>query len=110
MNRLESYSPDAALQLSLQAYKSLISDYALRARQAEDMVKLLMSDIPAEVRTTAIVEKIKVHIELRELERATQYLGILQMTRLSLTSMLQRNPEDTQLIEIVKALTVAIAD
>jgi prophage DNA circulation protein len=79
----------------------------MRARQAEEMVKVLMADIPADVRTTAIVEKIKAHIELRELERSTQYLGILQTTLISLTAMQRRYPDDTQLIEVIKAITLA---
>ncbi len=108
---MKTNSPQEALQVSLQAYKSLVSDYALRARQAEDMTAALLAKLP-EDQTDMLVNKINTHMSVRELERSTQYLGVLQVTLLALTN-LQRStvsPEDlnSELLEIIKALTITV--
>lgn len=111
--RLETSSPQEGLQVSLAAYKSLVSDYALRARQAEEMANVLMVErIPPELMASNVVNRITEHIQARGLERATQYLGVLQTTLMALTN-LQRTkcsltPEqlDEELLTIIKALTI----
>ena len=107
MNRLETRSPDEGLQVSLAAYKSLVSDYALRARQAEDMVQLLMSELPKDVLVNSIVSKVQQHIEARGIERSTQYLGVIQTTLLALTKLNTEQPNEA-LLTIIKALTLTI--
>ena len=99
--------------MSLAAYKSLVSHYSLRAKQSEDMVRLLMSDkIPKEIYETAIVNKVQAHIETRGVERSTQYLGLLQTTLLALTNIRNNVSDiektDKDLLEVIKALTVAV--
>lgn len=108
---MKTNSPHEAQQVSLQAYKSLVSDYALRARQAEDMAAALLAKLPFD-QTDMLVNKIRTHMDTRELERSTQYLGVLQVTLLALTN-LQRStvtPEDlnSELLEIIKALTITV--
>ena len=114
-SRLVTSSPQESTLVSLQAYKSLVSDYALRARQAEELVgQMLVTHLPKEVYGDSIVNKIAEHIEARELERSTQYLGVLQTTLLALTN-LQRSISttpieqlDQELLTIIKALTVTV--
>jgi len=108
---LNILNPQEALQVSLQAYKSLVSDYALRAQQAEALTASLLAKLPDD-QHSMLVNKITEHIGVRELERSTQYLGVLQTTLLALTN-LQRStvtPEhlDSELLEIIKALTVTV--
>lgn len=110
--RLLTASPMEGMQVSLAAMKSIISDYALRTRQAEEIANTLLSEvIPKETMQAIIVNTIKRHSDTRELERSTQYLGIIQVTLMALTSIHRRlSIEDelnSELLEIIKALTVA---
>ncbi len=107
-------SPIEGLQVSLASYKALVSDYALRARQAEAMVATLMQkNIPPEVFATQVVNKVMQDVETRELERSTQYRGVIQTTIMSLTNLRLSNPDretyDDCVLEIIKALTVAVS-
>lgn len=114
--RLEVSSPIEGMQVSLAAYKSLVSDYALRAKQAEDMVSTLMlKNIPEAAFMDMVVNKINDHIDSRGIERSTQFLGVLQTTLIALTNTHQnidtRSPDQikSELVEIIKAITVAVA-
>ncbi len=109
-SRLQSSSPVEGLQLSLTAYKSLVSDYALRTRQAEDLCnKMMVANIDRDV----LVNTVCAHIDARGLERSVQYLAIIQTTLMALTEIHKKSssiaPEqlDFELLEIIKALTVA---
>ncbi len=112
MNRLETKSPVESLMLSLSAYKSLVSDYALRARQAEDMTaQLMIEKLGPEVIASMVVNKVQEHIEARGLERSVQYHGIIQTTLMALTNIRRSGTTgealDQELLEIIRALTIA---
>lgn len=94
----------------LAAHKALISDYALRARQAEDMASGLMSE-HFRNNGDAVAAKIIAHQEARGVERATQYMGVIQATLMSLTELhrstkYRDNPIHPALLDLVKALTL----
>lgn len=113
--RLVTTSPVEGLKVSLAAYKSLISDYSLRAKQAEAMVALLMASHPNhEALSVSLVNTLREHLDTRGLERSTQLLGVLQTTLLALTEI-RKGISSTPLVDIeselttiVKALTVSI--
>lgn len=109
MNQIRSSygaSPES-LSLSIAAYKALISDYLLRAKQAEDMVVLLTNEkIPKEVFLEEVVNKIQKHLDEKGVERSAQYLGLLQTSLLALNALQKEQPNDS-LLEIIKAITLA---
>jgi hypothetical protein len=114
-NRLITKSPAEGLQVTITALKSLVADYSLRARQAEEMANLCLADkIPKEAFEALVVNKIREHMEVRGLDRSTHYLGIIQTTLMSLTNMHKELPKleteqlEAELVTIIKALTIAI--
>lgn len=108
MSHLSQQKPSVeSLLLSIQAYKTVISDYAQRTKQAEEMVVVLMNEkIPQDVFASMVVNKVTAHIEARGIERSTQYLGLIQATLMALTNI-QGSKLDPELVEVIKSLTLA---
>lgn len=108
MSQVKITDNESSLRLSIKAYAAVISDYSLRTKQAEEMVGFLMRDkIPKDEFIRTVVNKIEQHVEARGIDRATQYLGLLQTTLMALTSIQKKTP-NPELLEIIKALTLAI--
>lgn len=96
-----------SMSVTVQAYKSVVSDYALRTKQAEEMVTVLMNDkIPQDRLSTEVVNKVYEHMNARGVERSAQYLGLLQTTLMALTEI-QKHKPDPDILEIIKSLTLA---
>lgn len=74
-----SMSTVESLNLSLTAHKSLLSEYALRTKQAEQLANTLLNDrVPAEVMYNLVGELMKEHSEHRASERAVHQQAVLQ--------------------------------
>lgn len=73
-----------SLRLSLVAHKSLISEYALRAKQAEEAVRLLTNSWSPE-NVKAFSDLVASHIKDRSNERAVHQRAMLETLEVSLS-------------------------
>jgi hypothetical protein len=89
----------AMLSMTLSSLQSNLSEYALRARQAEEMVGVLSSSWD-HAQIGAILAK---HIEQKSQERAIHLQDIVQTTQLALQAALKS--DDAGLREIVNNVT-----
>ena len=104
-----NYDRTASLELSLTATKALVSDYSLRARQAEEAFALLIRSLDQKD-LTAFEAVIAKHINVRAHERTVQQQAILQATLVALGAALNAGPEDRDHIlrQVFKDLTISV--
>lgn len=87
---------EASLELSLAATKSLVSNYVMRAKQAEELAGRLLMDKLNEQQMSVIVSLITEQIKLKAYERSVQQQAVLQATVVSLNAALQSPDADEQ--------------
>lgn len=102
---------EASLELSLTATKSLLSDYSLRARQAEQTASMLMRGALTDEQLKEFAALVGQQMDVRNTERSVQQQALLQMTVVALNAALQAEGEDRTalLTNIVRDLTSAIS-
>lgn len=106
-------SQEANLQLSIVALKSLLSEYALRTKQSEQMCSMLLTEkISPEVLMNTVTLLMTEHSENRSLERAVHQQAVLQSLVIALTQL--NNSESladvlSQVNTIVQSLTLSIS-
>jgi hypothetical protein len=107
----KNYDQVASLELSLQATKSLLSDYALRTRQAEQMASALMSERLTGEQVTQLGQLIASHMDQRSTERAVQQQALLQSTLIVLNSALQGDEQTLRTLvnKVVEQATAALS-
>jgi hypothetical protein len=103
----------ATLEFQLIANKALLSDYALRTRQAEQMTGHLIAEAHKawdEHRIKQFADLIAKQMDQRVTERAVQQQAILQATLIALTSALKADGEERQkmLTTMLRELTTAV--
>ncbi len=103
-------SKEASLELSLAATKSLLSDYALRTRQAEATASRLVAETLDTAQMHALSALIGQQIDVRNAERSVQQQAILQATVVALNAAMQLEGDEqkTMLAKIVRDLTSAV--
>jgi hypothetical protein len=101
---------EASLEMSLNATKSLLSDYALRTKQAEETVALLMREKLDVETVTKLAQLVTTHMDVRSKERAVHQQAILQTTLIALSSGLAGDEETlrTSVNNIIKSITAAL--
>lgn len=78
-----------SLNMSIAVLKATSSDYALRAKQAEEMVGVLMAkNVPAQMQQD-IFRLVAQHVDQRSLNNATHAHAIIEAAALSLTSAIK---------------------
>lgn len=87
----------ASLELTLNAYKSLIADYATRAQQAENMASFLLKE---KVEPQELGFIIGQQLQQRSNEKAVQQQALLQATLIALHAGAQSG-NDVTLREVV---------
>jgi hypothetical protein len=75
------------LNMQVTSLKSLVSEYASRANQAEQLASKLMQGID-QVKAVEIGGMISRHMDIRSKERAIHQQAVLQATLMALTSTL----------------------
>jgi signal recognition particle GTPase len=114
LNSVYVTSNEANLQLSITALKSLISEYAMRATQSEQLCNTLLNEKMGDLAMQAIVQSlISEHSENRGKERAVHQQAVLQSLLIALTQL--KNVDDLETIHkqvnsIVQSLTLSLAD
>jgi predicted LPLAT superfamily acyltransferase len=73
-----------SLNMSLTVLKSLLSDYAMRANQAEAIANKLMFDKLEDSQLNVLIMSMREHMDLRSKERAVHQQALIQATVLSL--------------------------
>jgi hypothetical protein len=89
-------SSRASLELSLTAHKSLLSDYVIRAQQAEAAASRAISHAQAswtDEQIRLFASLIGEQMQIRATERAVQQQAVIQATLVSLNAALQAEPE-----------------
>ncbi len=101
----------ASLELSVAAFKSLISDYSVRAKQAEQMVGRLMGDKLTDEQVQALAVLVGQHMDVKATERAVQQQALLQSTLIVLNAALQGDDESLRSLvnKAVRDLTMALS-
>lgn len=103
------------LQLQVTALKSTLSDFALRARQAEQMAGRLMAEAhkekwePAQIQELAAL--ISKQIDARAHERAVQQQGVIQATVFALGAALNEtdpSKKSRMLVNIHRELSASV--
>lgn len=97
----------ASLQMTSSAHQNSMSEMALRAHQAEEMLALMSHDWDME----KVAELIHKHFDQRGMERAVQQQAIIQTTLVSLNTALGTGDPETlkEAVNIVvKGLTQAL--
>lgn len=107
----KNYDKVASLELSLAATKSLLSDYALRTRQAEQTAALLMGEKLTDEQVKQLGQMIAGQMEQKATERAVQQQALIQSTLIVLNSALQGDEETLRGLvnEVVKQVTSALS-
>jgi hypothetical protein len=104
-------SREASLELSLAAMKSLVSNYAMRAKQAEELAGRLLMDKLNDQQMAAVVSLITEQIKLKAYERSVQQQAVLQATVVSLNAVLQTQDAAEQrriLLDMLRDLTSCV--
>jgi hypothetical protein len=106
-----AFNKEASLELSLAATKSLISNYAMRARHAEETASRLMSERLSTDQVQQLGSVIAAQMEQRANERAVQQQALLQSTLIVLNSALQGDEESLRTLvnTTVQQLTMALS-
>lgn len=113
-NKVYVASNEANLQLSITALKSLISEYAMRATQAEQLCNTLLNEKISDSAMQTIVQSlISEHSENRGKERAVHQQAVLQSLLIALTQL--KNVDDLEIIKnqvnsICGSMTLSLAD
>lgn len=82
------YGTPESMNLVITAQKSLLSDYSLRTRQAEEMTNQLLQDrIPTDVMLSLVTSLMNRQSDIRAVERAVQQQAILQALVLNLSQI-----------------------
>lgn len=104
-------SREASLELSLNAHKSLVADYAQRAKQAEAAAAMLMRQKMDADGIAMFAQLVAQHMEERGKTLAVHQQALLQTTLVALDST--ADADEASLREVVnnvrKAITTAIA-
>lgn len=89
-SRVVVRSSEAALNMSVDAHKSVISDLVIRTKQAEEMTAILLSEkLTSEQRNVAFAQCLQVHIKDRANERAIHQQQVLQATSFAVNKLQQ---------------------
>lgn len=101
----------ASLELSITAFKSLVSDYAVRAKQAEQMAGRLIADNLTDEQVQALAVLVGQQLDARSTERAVQQQALLQATLIVLNAGLQGGDESLRSLvnKAVRDLTMALS-
>lgn len=104
-------APLESLQLALAAHKSLVSEYALAARQSREMCALALDPIIRQ-NVEIIAERMADHQHQILVERSTQLRGLLESTVIALNAQALAASTDAQtqkrLLEIIIPITLAL--
>jgi hypothetical protein len=105
-----NYNREASLELSLAATKSLLSDYSLRMRQAEEVASRAVLGPMTDQQIEAFGHLVASHMDVRAVERSVQQQAILQATTIALNAALQAGPEEQKemLTAMLRDLTSAV--
>jgi len=95
----------ASLEVTMASLQSTLSDYALRARQAEELVALHSQNWDMESISQTVIR----HVDQRAEERAVHQQSLIQATILALTTALKGDEQELrQLVNtVVQELTKA---
>jgi hypothetical protein len=104
---------EATLELTLAATKALVSDWALRAKQAEQAVGMLSAAATStwtDEQMKAFAALIGQHMDQRARERSVHQQAVLQATALALTHAIKAEGEEQQqmLRDALRDVTTAI--
>jgi hypothetical protein len=104
-----NYNREVSLELSLAATKALVSDYALRTRQAEEAFHRLVRGLEKSD-LTEFEATLGRHINIRAHERTVHQQAILQATLIALGAALKAEPEERDQIlhQMFKDLTLSV--
>ncbi len=107
--RSPNYDRTASLELSLAATKSLVSDYSLRARQAEEAFARLVHGLDKQ-NLFEFEAAIGRHVNVRAHERAVHQQAILQATLVAIGAALEADEESRKQIlqQVFKDLTISV--
>jgi hypothetical protein len=98
-----------SLNMSLTALKSLLSDYALRANQAEALLGRMFSDKLTPEQVAELIKTVSEQMHVRASERVVQQQALIQATLVSLEVGLQGDAEGLRatVANVVKSLTLS---
>lgn len=111
MRQSRNVNREASLELSLSAVKSLVSDYAMRARHAEEAAQRLQGTTEwTEEQIKSFGQMVATHMDQRSLERSVQQQAIIQATVVALGLALQAEADERQgmLTNMLRDLTSAV--
>jgi hypothetical protein len=103
-----------SMNLQIASLKSMISDLALRARQAEQTAGHLMAQAHHEKWTDAQIQEFAAvvarQIDARSQERAVQQQAILQATVLAMNAAMKESDEkkERMLVNILRELSTSV--
>lgn len=87
-SRLEIVDKSQGLEFTIATYKSLLSEYSLRAKQAEEMTNQLLQQLPLDTMTAMVKDLLDNHAETRATERSIHQQELLQTISAVITSLL----------------------
>jgi hypothetical protein len=98
-----------SLNMSISVLKSLLSDYALRANQAEAITGRLMSDKLDDQQFKALLHAMSEQMDVRSKERAVHQQALIQATIISLEAASKEDEAKfrASVVEVVKQLVTA---
>lgn len=110
MRQSSNYNREASLELSLAATKSLVSDYSLRMRQAEEVASRAILGQMTDEQIEVFARLVGAHMEVRAVERSVHQQAILQATTIALNAALQASQEEQKemLTAMLRDLTSAV--
>lgn len=96
----------ASLRMSVASLQSQMSDYALRARQAEQMFNMLQNDAPWAAISQLLIEQ----MDQRSSERSVHQQNLIQNTVTLLTTALSYDDAQVRatVVKVVQGLTRAL--
>ncbi len=98
-----------SLHATITALKSLVSEYSLRANQAEQLSSKLMGDLD-QVKAHEVAAMIISHMEVRSKERSVHQQALIQATLVALTSTIKQDEKTLRGVvnTVVGSLTTAL--
>lgn len=98
-----------SLHATITALKSLVSEYALRANQAEQLSSKLMGDLD-QIKAHEIAAMIISHMDVRSKERAVHQQALIQATLVALTSTIHQDDSTLRGVvnTVIGSLTTAL--
>jgi hypothetical protein len=94
----------------VQAYKNLLQDYQLRAKQAEGTTAQLLTEKLGEDGIRELVNNIMKHMDERGIQKCDQYAGLIQTTLMSLNQLARETTDEKTkagMVQIIQALTLS---